>query len=151
MKQIILTLCAVVCTLTSFGQTPNAHGDNIVGVYMTQYNGDKGKVRVPRNADGTYNARTIWAENPYDKKGNRRKDVKNPDKALRGEYIDNILLIENLRYLPNEQKWGEAKIYDPNTGMKVNASAEFESAECLKVRGTFMGFGVTLRWVRVEE
>ena len=149
MRRKLLLFFALGMAVPLFADTPA--GDAIVGVYMTEYNGDRGKVRVTKNADGTYNARSIWAANPYDRNGNKRKDVKNPDKALRDTPIDNVLLIENLRYLPSERSWGDAKIYDPNTGMKVTASAEFMSTDTLKVRGTFMGFGVTLYWTRLVE
>ena len=45
---------------------------------------------------------------------------------------------------------GGAKIYDPTKGLRVNATAEFETADKLKLRGTILGVGVTLYWTRIK-
>ncbi|MBP3425494.1 MAG: DUF2147 domain-containing protein [Rikenellaceae bacterium] len=151
MRKIILTLCAVLVSVVSFGQGLNDKGDNIIGTYLTDRGGSKSKVRVTKNADGTYDARVFWVENALDENGKKRKDVKNPDKALRNVDVDNILLVKGLRYDAEDKMWGGAKIYDPTKGIKVNATAEFESKDKLKLRGTIMGLGVTLYWTRIAE
>lgn len=151
MKRFILTLCAVLVSVVSFGQGLNDKGDNIIGTYLTDRGGSKSKVRVTKNADGTYDARVIWVENALDENGQKRKDVKNPDKALRNVDVDNILLVKGLRYDAEDKMWGGAKIYDPTKGIKVNATAEFESKDKLKLRGTILGLGVTLYWTRIAE
>ena len=87
----------------------------------------------------------------YDAKGNKRKDVKNPDKALRNVDVDQIVIVKGLKYNPETKKYGGAKIYDPTKGMRVNASAEFETPDRLKLRGTILGVGVTLYWTRIKE
>ena len=90
---------------------------------------------------------------PYiaDKDGKKRKDVKNPDKALRNVDIDKVVIVEGLKYDATKKQWGGAKIYDPTKGIKVNASAEFETADKLKLRGTILGVGVTLYWHRIKK
>ena len=151
MKRFFLTICAVMMTVVAFGQGLNTKADEIIGTYLTDRGGSKSKVRVTKQADGTYDARVIWVENAYDANGNKRKDEKNPDKALRNVDVDNILLVEGLRYDAATKMWGGAKIYDPTKGIKVNATAEFETKDKLKLRGTIMGLGVTLYWVRIAE
>ena len=52
-------LCALVLSMPSFAQGINDKADNIVGEYLTDRGGSKSKVRVTKNADGTYNVRDL--------------------------------------------------------------------------------------------
>ena len=153
MKQFLMTLVALFAfAFAAEAQHPlNNNGDSIVGNYMSDRGGSKSKIRVTKNANGTYNAQLYWVENPTDKSGNKRKDVKNPDKELRNVDIDKVVIVEGLKYDATKKQWSGAKMYDPTKGLKVNASAEFESADKLKLRGTILGVGVTLYWTRIEE
>lgn len=153
MKQLIVTLiCALAFAMPSFAQGYNDKGDNIIGEYLTDRGGSKSKVRITKNSDGSYNAQVFWVENPYEKDGKtKRKDVKNPDKSLRNVDIDQVVLVKGLKYDAESKSWGGAKIYDPTKGLRVNASAEFETADKLKLRGTILGVGVTLYWVRIKK
>ena len=153
MKNIIITLLCIVAfaTTASAQHASNNNPDSIVGEYLTDRGGSKSKVRITKNADGTYDAQVYWVENPYDKDGNKRKDVKNPDKSLRNVDVDKIVIVKGLKYDAAKKQWGGAKIYDPTKGLKVNATAEFETADKLKLRGTILGVGVTLYWTRIKE
>ena len=152
MKKLIVTiLCAMAFCLPSMAQGINDKADNIIGEYLTDRGGHKSKVRVTKNANGTYNAQVFWVENPNDKDGKKRKDVKNPDKALRNVDIDKVVIVEGLKYDAAKKQWGGAKIYDPTKGIKVNATAEFETADKLKLRGKVLGVGVTLYWTRIKK
>lgn len=152
MKKTIFTLiCAMMLSIPSFAQSINKNGDEIIGEYLTDRGGSKSKVRVTKAADGTYTAQMFWVEKPLDSNGNKRKDVKNPDKALRDTPVDQIVLVKGLKYDAEEKYWGGAKIYDPTKGLKVNATAEFETADKLKLRGTILGMGVTLYWTRIKS
>ena len=152
MKQIMMTLlCALAFVMPVFAQGINDKADNIVGEYLTDRGGSKSKVRVTKNANGTYDAQVFWVEKPLDANGKKRKDVKNPDKALRNVDVDKIVIVEGLKYDPAKKQWGGAKIYDPTKGIKVSATAEFETADKLKLRGTILGVGVTLYWTRIKK
>lgn len=151
MKKFITTIiCAMIFAIPAMAQGINDKADNIIGEYLTDRGGSKSKVRITKNADGTYNAQVFWVENPYDKDGKKRKDVKNPDKSLRNVDVDQIVIVNGLQYDAKDKKWGGAKIYDPTKGIRVNATAEFETADKLKLRGTIMGLGVTLYWTRIK-
>ena len=151
-KFIVAIICAVAFAMPSFAQGLNDKADNIIGEYQTDRGGSKSKVRISKNADGSYDAQVFWVENPYEADGKtKRKDVKNPDKALRNVPVDQIVLVKGLKYDPESKSWGGAKIYDPTKGLKVNATAEFETADKLKLRGTILGMGVTLYWVRIKK
>ena len=153
MKKFILSIiCAVACAMPLFAQSLNDKADNIIGEYLTDRGGSKSKVRITKNADGSYDAKVFWVENPYEADGKtKRKDVKNPDKALRNVPVDQITLVRGLKHNAAEKNWGGAKIYDPTKGLKVNATAEFETPDKLKLRGTILGMGVTLYWTRIKE
>lgn len=152
MKKFVLSiLVALAFALPAMAQGINDKGDNIIGEYLTDRGGSKSKVRVTKNADGSYDAQVFWVENPNDKDGKKRKDVKNPDKSLRNVDIDKVVIVKGLKYDPAKKSWGGAKIYDPTKGIKVNASAEFETADKLKLRGTILGVGVTLYWHRIKK
>lgn len=73
-------------------------------------------VRVTKNLDGTYTAQVFWVEKPLDTNGNKRKDVKNPDKSLRNVDIDKVVLVKGLKYDADDKCWGGTKIYDPSKG-----------------------------------
>ena len=151
MKGFMMTLlCALVFSIPSFAQGINDKADNIVGEYLTDRVGSKSKVRVTKNADGTYNAHVFWVEKPLDAQGNKRKDVKNPDKALRNVDIDQVVVVKGWKYDAEEKVWGGTKIYDPSKGIRVNVTAEFVDANKLKLRGTVFGIGTTLYWTRIK-
>ena len=151
MKNVLFALLALVAFVAPVSsQNLNDNGDNIVGEYLTDRGGSKSKVRVTRNDNGTYTAQVFWVENAIDKNGNKRKDVKNPDKSLRNVDIDKVILVDGLKYDAQDKKWGGTKIYDPTKGLKVNVSAEFIEPTKLKLRGTIMGVGVTLYWQKLN-
>ncbi len=152
MKNIIMTLlCAVAMTLPAGAQSAlNSKGDDIVGEYLTDRGGKKSKVRVTKAADGTYTGQVFWVEQPNDAKGNKRKDVKNPDKALRNVDIDKVVVFKGLKYDAEDKEWDGTKIYDPSKGMRVNLTAEFVSKDKLKLSAKIMGIGKTLYWQKIK-
>lgn len=150
MKKIIATLIfAVALSVPAFSQDNNK-ADNIIGEYLTDRGGSKSKVRVTKSTDGTYTAQIFWVENPLDKNGNKRKDVKNPDKSLRNTDIDKVVIVKGLKYDKEEKEWNGAKIYDPSKGIRVNVEAEFVEAGKLKLFGNIWGIGTTIYWQKIK-
>ena len=149
-KFIIMFACAMMAFCPTFAQGINDKADNIVGEYLTDRGGNKSKVRVTKEADGTYSAQVFWVENPLDKDGKKRKDVKNPDKSLRNVDIDKVVLVRGLKFDADDKEWSGAKIYDPTKGIRVNATAKFETANKLKLRATILGIGQTIYWQKIK-
>lgn len=149
-KILMMIICAIVAISPLYAQGINDKADNIVGEYLTDRGGNKSKVRVTKNAQGTYDAQVIWVEKPFDKDGKKRKDVKNPDKSLRNVDIDKVVIVRGLEYDAEEKEWSGAKIYDPTKGIRVNATAKFEDAKKLKLRATIFGIGQTLYWQKIK-
>lgn len=146
----MLMLCVMMAVCPVFAQGINDKADNIVGEYLTDRGGSKSKVRITKNAQGTYDAQVFWVENPLDKEGKKRKDVKNPDKTLRNVDIDKVVLVRGLKFDAEDKEWSGAKIYDPTKGIRVNATAKFESANKLKLRATILGIGQTIYWQKIK-
>ena len=152
MKKIIITLiCAVMAAIPAMSQNINKNGDEIIGEYLTDRGGSKSKVRVTKAADGTYTAQMFWVEKPLDSKGNKRKDVKNPDKNLRNVDLDQVILVKGLKYDAKKKEWNDTKIYDPGSGKIYSVDIEFKDAKTLKVYGNILGIGKTVYWTRLEE
>lgn len=151
MKNFLWMILCAFMALPAMAQGLNDKGDNILGEYLTDRGGHKSKVRITKNEDGSYNAQVFWVENALDENGNKRKDVKNPDKNLRNVDVDQIILVKGLKYIAEDKEWGNAKIYDPTLGLRVNVTAEFVEANKLKLRGSIFGIGTTLYWNRIVE
>ncbi len=149
-KIFMIMLCAMISVCPAFAQGINDKADNIVGEYLTDRGGSKSKVRITKNAQGTYDAQVFWVENPLDKDGKKRKDVKNPDKSLRNVDIDKVVLVRGLKFDADDKEWSGAKIYDPTKGIRVNATAKFETANKLKLRATILGIGQTIYWQKIK-
>ena len=58
--------------------------------------------------------------------------------------------VQGLKYDAGDKTWGDAKIYDPSKGIRVNVTAEFVSADKLKLRGTILGIGTTIYWTKIK-
>lgn len=148
MKHFITLLAvAVLCTLSAFAQNDKA--DNIVGKYLCGTGKDAYKVNITKQSDGNYRCQIFWVADPLDENGKPSLDTKNPDKSLRNVPIDKVVLFSGLKYIPEKQHWSDAKIYDPNRGIKVKVTINFDDAKTLKVRGTVLGIGETVTWTRL--
>ena len=141
----------VLMAFTSNAQGLNSKGDNIIGEYLSIKDGSKSKIRITKEANGTYTAQVFWVEKAYDSKGNKRKDTKNPDAKLRNVDLDKVVLIKGLKYNAKDKEWTDTKIYDPGSGKIYSVDIEFKDAKTLKVYGNIMGIGKTVYWTRLEE
>ena len=86
-----------------------------------------------------------------DANGNKRKDVKNPDKSLRNVDLDKVIHVKGLKYDAKDKEWTDTKIYDPGSGKIYSVDIEFKDAKTLKVYGNILGIGKTVYWTRIEE
>ena len=154
MKRFLIALTAVLFAMlpASAQSAKNSSADNIIGKYESVQGTDAYKVEVTKNADGTYKAQIYWMKDPIDPRtGKKALDVKNPDKRLRNRPCDQIVLIQNLKYIPAKKVWGDAKIYDPQRGIKANVTAQFLQDGRLSLKATVLGIGETVYWTPVEE
>ena len=151
MKKIIFTIICALATLSLNAQDLNSNGDNILGEYLSIKDGGKSKIKITKEANGTYTAQVYWVERALDASGNKRKDVKNPDKSLRNVDLDKVILVKGLKYDAKDKEWTDTKIYDPGSGKIYSVDIEFKDAKTLKVYGNILGIGKTVYWTRIEE
>ena len=147
MFSIFALLCAVI---PSLAQSLNDNADSIVGTYYAIQSGNESKVKVFKNADGTYTGQIFWVKNSIDPQGKKYCDIKNPDKALRTTPCDKIVLFKGLQYNAAKKQWDNAKIYDPTRGLKANVYVCFTPEGKLKIRGQIMGIGETVYWKKLD-
>ena len=150
MKKIIFTIICALVTFASNAQDLNSNGDNILGEYLSIKDGGKSKIKITKEANGTYTAQVYWVERALDANGNKRKDVKNPDKSLRNVDLDKVILIKGLKYDAKDKEWGDTKIYDPGSGKIYSVDIEFKDAKTLKVYGNILGIGKTVYWETIK-
>ncbi len=146
---IVMGLSAGTLTLSA-QESRNNTADGIVGNYFIDYNGEQSKVRCYKEADGTYTFLNYWCKNMYDKNGNIFLDTKNPDKALRNKPCNEMIIMWNLKYNPEKKNW-KGKIYDPTSGIRVDATVQFTKDNMIAVRGSVMGIGKTVKWKPIPE
>lgn len=151
MKKIIFTIMCALMAISANAQNLNSKGDNIIGNYLSTKDGVKSKIKITKEANGTYKAQVYWVERAMDAKGNKRKDVKNPNKSLRNVDIDKVVLIKGLKYDADDKEWTDSKIYDPGSGKIYSVDIEFKDANTLKVYGNILGIGKTVYWTRIKE
>ena len=151
MKKIIFTIMCALMAISANAQNLNSKGDNIIGNYLSTKDGVKSKIKITKEANGTYKAQVYWVERVLDAKGNKRKDVKNPNKSLRNVDIDKVVLIKGLKYDADDKEWTDSKIYDPGSGKIYSVDIEFKDANTLKVYGNILGIGKTVYWTRIKE
>ena len=151
MKKIIFTIMCALMVISASAQNLNSKGDNIIGNYLSTKDGVKSKIKITKEANGTYKAQVYWVEKALDAKGNKRKDVKNPNKSLRNVDIDKVVLIKGLKYDAKDKEWTDSKIYDPGSGKIYSIDIEFKDANTLKVYGNILGIGKTVYWTRIKE
>lgn len=148
MKKIIVFALSLFTAAGLFAQ----NADDIIGKYHSTQGNDEYKVEVTKKADGTYKAQLFWVKDPIDHAtGKVSLDPKNPDKSLRGVRCDRIVLIDGLHFNAEKKQWDKAKIYDPQRGIKVSATAKFVPDGRLSIRGSVLGIGETIYWTRIKE
>lgn len=149
MKRILILLLTLLCVSPIIAQnTLNDKADNIVGTYSGKQGNDRFKVKIVKLTDGTYRGQVIWIEHDKDAKGNKILDSKNPDKSLRKQPADRIVLFYGLKYNNKKRCWNDTKIYDPQRGIKANMTAEFSSDGRLRIKGSLFGISESVYWTK---
>ncbi len=150
MERIIITLfAAVLCALNLPAQDMTA-ADKLIGTYSSDYGNTESKIEITKSTEGLFTAKVIWCKDTVDESGNKILDVKNPKRSLRNVPIDKIVLMWDLSYNPDKNRWDGGRIYDPTRGLIVSGACEFVDDNLLEVRGTIMGIGETLIWKKID-
>ena len=141
MKKLFFTLLFVISGLFVFGQ----NADAIVGTYL---NADlKSKIEFFKSGD-TYCGKIVWLKEPNDENGNPKKDVKNPDKALRSRPLMGLVNITGLKYDGNG-KYIDGKVYRPAEGDELKFKVKINADGSIDVTGTKGIFSLTKTWKKL--
>ena len=147
MRRILVVLLLSLLTVAAFGQ----EADTILGDYFSVQKTDEFKVRISKNANGTYKGQVFWVKDAIDAKTGRKwTDSRNPDKSLRNVPCDRIVLFNGLKYNPEKSRWDGTKIYDPQRGLRANVTVVREKDGTLRLKGTLMGISETVFWTRIQ-
>jgi hypothetical protein len=112
-----------------------------------------GKYRLPNGLDveifkaGTSYSGKIIVLNNYE--DGETKDVKNPDKAKRNDPLVGKIILQNLKFNPEDNTWIEGNLYGAEKGIFLNLKvAEMKEKE-ITVIGSKYFFHKTLVWKKI--
>ena len=118
----------------------------ITGVWLNEDKDAEIKITEKNNK---YYGEIIWLLNPKNKKGNPKKDTKNPNPKKQKQTILGLEIIKNLEF--SKKEWNKGTIYDPKTGKTYKLYAKIKDKK-LHLRG-YIGvslIGRTNTWTRVK-
>lgn len=150
---IMLTVCLMgFMGLSAQEKKSNSNADDILGNYQAVQGGEEFKVKFTKNKNNTYKAQIYWLKEPNDPKtGKPLLDTKNPDKELRNKPSSQVVLIDGLKYNKEKKCWDDAKIYDPQRGIRANVTATFQKDGKLMLEGKILGIKETVYWTPIKE
>ena len=134
MKRLITTLILTAFVLVSFAQK----ADDICGIYHSKdpFSKEGSQCEIYKAADGTYEAKVVWVENPKKK--------------------DNLGLVfmTGLKYNAKEKEYQGGKLkYPGKSGTYKTYIRLVNDGKTMKMRG-YLGvslFGMTVDWTRESK
>jgi len=97
--------------------------------------------------------RVAWLREPQDPSTGRPKtDQRNPSADKRTQPLQNLVVLQNLRYNPDAERWEDGEIYDPGSGRTFSCYVSLQEKDRLEVKG-YIGFSLIGRshyWTRVR-
>lgn len=123
--------------------------DDIVGYWMHEEN--VVKIKIERIGNKFY-GKIVWLEKPNFADGTPKKDIYNPDPALRKTPFIGLRIVKDLEYKGNGT-WGGGTLYDPEHGKTYGCRITLVSENEANVRA-YIGFtfiGKSVRFNRVSS
>jgi len=142
---MILRIITVLFPIILLGQESNM----ICGTWLEEKK--QSHIEIYQTESNTYEGKIVWLAEPLNEKGEVKLDKENPDKILRQRTIQNLIIIEQLKFIGTNQ-WSNGSIYDARSGKTYSLNAKLEGQETLFMRG-YLGFsliGKTTRWTRIK-
>ena len=152
-------LAAVVIVLFSALPAMAGDGNDILGVWATDPEGEGGQAHVEIfQMDDRYSGKIVWLEEPLytaddedGEAGEPKVDKNNPDPTLQSRPIMGLQLMTGFRY-DGKGTWKKGTIYDPDNGKTYKCKVRLGDHGVLNVRG-YIGIsmiGRTSIWTRVK-
>lgn len=102
-------------------------------------------------AAGTVCGRIAWIRDPVDATGKVRRDVKNPDRALRNNPLCGTAVLWGLT--PDDKRagrWRDGKAYIATRGLRVNPRVDLAGPDAIRVKGSIGPFEQAETWTRAD-
>ena len=143
---------AAVLALSGPGRAAAAADDRKVqGVWMIE---DEVGIAVADCGGDSLCGRIVWLRTPRDEAGRPKRDVMNPDPALRDRPLCGVAVLDGLLPVPDEPgRWSAGSFYDPRDGRGYGLAATRASADVLVAR-VYIGMpflGVNQTLLRIER
>jgi uncharacterized protein (DUF2147 family) len=145
----LLFFMAILATTNAVSQTAIKAGqaDSIMHIWETQEK--DGKMQILKNENGYY-GKMLYGKDLFEADGKTyKKDINNPDPALRTRPLKGYTLISGLIY--KNGKWVNGKIYDYANGNNYDVNLEIKDGVLYMraFKGTPL-FGKTIKWNLIE-
>ncbi|WP_044172993.1 DUF2147 domain-containing protein [Flectobacillus major] len=140
MKKIAFILSALLLVAT-WATAQQTNKDAILGEWLSE-NKD-GKVLIYKQGE-QYFGKVSWG------KDGTKKDVHNPDEALRSQNIIGSVILKNFTF--KGKAWEDGSVYDPQNGKTYSCIIKLKNTNELEIRG-YVGIsllGRTTVWSRVK-
>lgn len=142
----IAALSSVSGPLAGFAVAEDIAPDDILGVWETE----DGNLKFEMFDSGeTYSARILHGARLLEEDGKTyKKDLQNPDPALRDRSLEGIVCITGLAWDDGDQRWEDGSFYLAASGRTVSAQVTLddETMELRAYRGRpMLGRTITLR------
>ena len=104
------------------------------------------------DCSGLLCGRVVWLKNPVDAQGLLKRDINNPDPALRQRQVCGPTIIWN-GHPTGPNRWEESWFYNPDDGNTYRASIELKSDDLMVVRIDWglPIFGETRTLIRIPQ
>lgn len=96
--------------------------------------------------------RLVWLREPNDANGKPKTDLHHPTPERRSQPLQNLIVLQNLSYNAENDRWEGGEIYDPNNGRTYSCYVSAAGKDKLEVKG-YIGFSLIGRahfWQRVK-
>lgn len=147
MKKLLFIFASLILTHARAQKVDSAKSDALLRIWETEEK--DGRMQLLKSGDGYY-ARMLYGKQLLESDGiTYKKDIHNPDTALRSRVLKNYTFITGLIY--KNDKWVDGKIYNFNDGNSYDVNIELKNG--LLYMRVFKGvpmFGKTLKWSPVQ-
>jgi uncharacterized protein (DUF2147 family) len=126
LKSLVLLLAS---TMAGIAHAHSASAEVPKGVWLIE---EKAAVQI-FDCKGLLCGRILWLQAPHDSQGQLKRDMKNPDSALRQRELCGLTVLWDLRSTgPNQ--WDDGRFYYPDSGRTYNVKMELTSSNALVAR-----------------
>ena len=142
MRKIISTSVVILLFLTLTAFEPNNSADKIIGKWLLP---DNIRIEIFKKNNKFY-GKIIDLEGFNN---GQTKDIKNPDKHSRDDELIGKIIISDLEYDSNQNKWINGTIYAPQKGIELNLKINYAKENELEAEASKLFFWKSIVWEKI--